>query len=92
MIQFVILTLLYIVYPTSFEFRITGCIIGPTPLLAADFVIFGIIIERLGVGYSRLGAKWCTFSLSHYASIFAHDNTQIQLPSVHVYAPTHLLV
>jgi hypothetical protein len=92
MIQFVILTLLYIAYPTSFEFRITGCIIGPTPLLAADFVIFGIIIERLGAGYSRLAPKWCTFSLLHYTNTFTHDNTQIQLFSVHVYAPPHLSV
>lgn len=64
MIQFVAPTALRNSYSTSFKFRITGCIIGPTPLLAADFVIFGIIIQRLGEGYSRMAAKWCTYSTS----------------------------
>lgn len=45
---------------TPFMIQITGCILGPTPLLAADFVILGIIIKRLGVGYSWIGPKWYT--------------------------------
>jgi len=45
---------------TPFMIQITGCIIGPTPLLAADFVIFGIILQRLGQGYSRIAPKWYT--------------------------------
>jgi hypothetical protein len=40
-------------------FRITATILGPTPLLAANFVIIGIIIRRLGPQYSRLSPKWC---------------------------------
>lgn len=32
---------------------------GPTPLLAANFVIFGRIIHRLGTQYSRLSPKTC---------------------------------
>ena len=38
------------------------CIIGPTPLLAANFVIFGRIAQRLGINYSRLPHKWCKWS------------------------------
>lgn len=38
-------------------------IIGPTPLLAADFIIFGLIVPRLGEEYSRLSGMW-------YAKIF----------------------
>src|ERR1700722_6219563 len=40
--------------------RISSCILGPTPILAANFVILGLIIERLGASYSRLSPKWCT--------------------------------
>jgi len=40
-------------------FRIVATILGPTPLLAANFVIFGVLIHRLGVQYSRLSAKQC---------------------------------
>ena len=40
-------------------FRIVGTILGPTPLLAANFVIFGVLIHRLGVQYSRLTPKSC---------------------------------
>ncbi|TFK53021.1 RTA1-domain-containing protein [Heliocybe sulcata] len=37
--------------------QITATIIAPTPLVAANFVILGKIIERLGSQYSRLGAR-----------------------------------
>ena len=61
MIQFVF-QILYDRTPFTFlELRIIGCILGPTPLLAADFVIFGVIIQHLGIGYSRMGAKWCMY-------------------------------
>ncbi|KAF8157805.1 RTA1-domain-containing protein [Crassisporium funariophilum] len=43
-----------------FEMQITATILGPTPLLAANFVIFGVIIQRLGAQYSRLSPKWYT--------------------------------
>ncbi|KAF9534641.1 RTA1-like protein [Crepidotus variabilis] len=43
-----------------FQIQITCTIIAPTPLLAANFVIFGRIIERLGSQYSRLTPKWYT--------------------------------
>lgn len=45
---------------TPFMIQIIGCILGPTPLLAVDFVIFGAIIQHLGIGYSRMGPKWYT--------------------------------
>ncbi|KAJ7270250.1 RTA1 like protein-domain-containing protein [Mycena rebaudengoi] len=41
-----------------FEIQIIGTIIGPTPLIAADFMILGRIIHRLGTKYSRLSPKW----------------------------------
>jgi len=39
---------------TPFKMQIVATIMGPTPLLAANFVIFGAIIHRLGAQYSRL--------------------------------------
>jgi len=39
---------------TPFQIQICCTIIAPTPLLAANFVIFGHIINRLGTQYSRL--------------------------------------
>ena len=41
------------------RFRIVATILGPTPLLAANFVIFGVLIHRLGIQYSRLSPKSC---------------------------------
>ncbi|KAJ6450374.1 RTA1 like protein-domain-containing protein [Mycena sanguinolenta] len=41
-----------------FEIQVIGTIIGPTPLIAADFMILGRIIHRLGSRYSRLSPKW----------------------------------
>ncbi|KAF9554608.1 RTA1-like protein, partial [Agrocybe pediades] len=41
-----------------FEMQITCTIIAPTPFLAANFIIFGDLIRRLGFKYSRLNPKW----------------------------------
>ena len=46
------------------RFRIVATILGPTPLLAANFVIFGVLIHRLGIQYSRLSPKSCKSLLS----------------------------
>ncbi|KAH9855543.1 RTA1-domain-containing protein [Lenzites betulinus] len=43
-----------------FLMQITTTIIAPTPLIAANFVILGQIIRRLGQQYSRLSAMWYT--------------------------------
>lgn len=43
-----------------FQIQIVSTIIGPTPLLAANFVIFGRIIRILGSPYSRLSSRWYT--------------------------------
>ncbi|KZP31384.1 RTA1-like protein [Athelia psychrophila] len=48
--------------------QITTTIIAPTPLVAANFLILGAVIRRLGVQYSRLSPKWytivfCTFDV-----------------------------
>ncbi|TFK31659.1 RTA1 like protein-domain-containing protein [Crucibulum laeve] len=46
-----------------FEMQITATIIAPTPFVAANFIILGMIIDRLGPQYSRL-------SSAMYARIF----------------------
>lgn len=43
------------------EFRITTTIISPTPLLAANFMIFARLTGSLGTQYSRLSPRWCRF-------------------------------
>ncbi|PCH41942.1 RTA1-domain-containing protein [Wolfiporia cocos MD-104 SS10] len=40
--------------------QIVTTIIAPTPLVAANFIILGQLIRRLGQCYSRLSAKWYT--------------------------------
>ncbi|TFK34997.1 RTA1-domain-containing protein [Crucibulum laeve] len=40
-----------------FTIQMTATILGPTPLVAANFIILGKIIERLGPSYSRLSPK-----------------------------------
>ncbi|KAF8170088.1 RTA1-like protein [Pholiota molesta] len=45
---------------SPFEMQITATILGPTPFLAANFVIFGAMIQRLGTQYSRLSPKMYT--------------------------------
>ncbi|KAI0057294.1 RTA1-like protein [Artomyces pyxidatus] len=49
--------------PRSFSpyiMQITCTVVAPTPLVAANFVILGQIITRLGPRYSRLSARWYT--------------------------------
>ncbi|KAJ3741899.1 RTA1-domain-containing protein [Lentinula detonsa] len=43
-----------------YEMQITCTILGPTPLIAATFVILGRIIDLLGTSYSRLSPKMYT--------------------------------
>ncbi|PPQ70207.1 hypothetical protein CVT26_014464 [Gymnopilus dilepis] len=45
---------------TPFQIEITCTIVAPTPLLAANFVILGEIMKRIGPSYSRLSPKWYT--------------------------------
>jgi len=45
---------------TAYTMQIVCTIIGPTPLIAANFVILGHVIRRLGQQYSRLSARWYT--------------------------------
>lgn len=40
-----------------FSIQISTLIIGPTPLLAADFIIFGQLVNILGSQYSRLSPR-----------------------------------
>ncbi|VDB94162.1 unnamed protein product [Peniophora sp. CBMAI 1063] len=44
----------------AFLMQITTTIISPTPLIAANFIMLGRIILRLGEGYSRLSQRWYT--------------------------------
>jgi len=45
---------------TPFLMGIVATLIAPTPLAAANFVILGKIIGRLGSRYSRLSPRWYT--------------------------------
>ncbi|KAL4080107.1 RTA1 like protein-domain-containing protein [Scleroderma yunnanense] len=45
---------------TPYEIQLVGTILGPTPLVAATFVILGKIINTLGSQYSRLSSKLYT--------------------------------
>ncbi|KAI0078295.1 RTA1-domain-containing protein [Panus rudis PR-1116 ss-1] len=43
---------------TPYLMQITTTIIAPTPLIAANFIILGRLINGLGSCYSRLSSKW----------------------------------
>ncbi|KZP33547.1 RTA1-domain-containing protein [Athelia psychrophila] len=45
---------------TPFMIQISVTIIAPTPLVAANFIILGRIVRKLGSRYSRLSPKWYT--------------------------------
>jgi hypothetical protein len=45
---------------SPFQMQITATILAPTPLLAANFVILGRIINQIGPSYTRLRPKWYT--------------------------------
>lgn len=45
---------------TPYVTQLCTTVLAPTPLVAANFVILGQIISRLGQQYSRLSAKWYT--------------------------------
>ncbi|EPT05677.1 hypothetical protein FOMPIDRAFT_87149 [Fomitopsis schrenkii] len=42
---------------TAFSIQFVCTVIGPTPLIAANFIILGHVIRRLGQQYSRLNAR-----------------------------------
>ncbi|KAF9071719.1 RTA1-domain-containing protein [Rhodocollybia butyracea] len=42
---------------TAFTIQIVCTIVGPTPLLAANFIILSRLIRKLGESYSRLGPR-----------------------------------
>jgi hypothetical protein len=46
--------------PSPYEMQLTCTILGPTPLIAATFVILGKVIEQLGSSYSRLSPRMYT--------------------------------
>ncbi|THH08175.1 hypothetical protein EW145_g2886 [Phellinidium pouzarii] len=43
---------------TAYTIQIVATVIAPTPLLASNFIILGMIIRHLGEQYSRLSSKW----------------------------------
>ncbi|KAG2748005.1 RTA1-domain-containing protein [Suillus brevipes Sb2] len=45
---------------TPYEMQLVGTIIAPTPLVAANFIILGKIINQVGPQYSRLTPKYYT--------------------------------
>lgn len=46
-------------YQLNRSARTSLLVLAPTPLLAANFVIFGRLIRRLGQSYSRLKPRRC---------------------------------
>lgn len=56
--------------------RISTTIIAPTPLVAANFVILGQLITRLGPKYSRLSPRWC-MSLFFSRPLCMFDHTSV---------------
>ncbi|OJA20638.1 hypothetical protein AZE42_09914 [Rhizopogon vesiculosus] len=53
---------------TPFEMQLVGTVLAPTPLVAANFIILGKIINQLGPQFSRLTPKlytilFCTFDV-----------------------------
>ncbi|KIY46129.1 RTA1 like protein [Fistulina hepatica ATCC 64428] len=59
-----------------YEMQMTLTIIGPTPLLAASFVILDKLIHIIGMQYSRLDPKW---SVSVF--VFCFELPQVGLTS-----------
>ncbi|KAF9046648.1 RTA1 like protein-domain-containing protein [Panaeolus papilionaceus] len=55
-----------------FQMQITLCILAPTPLIAANFIILGDIIKYLGPAYSRLSPRMYAilFCTCDVASLF----------------------
>lgn len=52
----------------SFD-RIIATIVSPTPILAANFIIIGRLVNHLGPQYSRLKPKRCTF-IAHHIGVY----------------------
>ncbi|KAF9461865.1 RTA1 like protein-domain-containing protein [Collybia nuda] len=44
----------------AFMLQITTTILAPTPMVAANFIIFSRLVNRLGTEYSRLPPRWYT--------------------------------
>lgn len=69
--------------------RISTTIIAPTPLVAANFVILGELIRRMGPQYSRLSPMWCKhWPLSGVSSDGA--DFHMQTPSCFVLAYVYI--
>lgn len=48
---------------------------GPTPILAASFIIFGLLVDRLGHVYSRLPPKRCKSTLRALPTVKAQSQS-----------------
>ena len=48
-------------------------IVAPTPLLAANFVMMGRIVRRLGVKYSRLSPRLCSHEVQRLTVRVSHQ-------------------
>lgn len=68
---------LYDIHPrSSVHNRITTTIIAPTPLVAANFIILGKVIDKLGRQYSRLKPMWCKL-LCEEMAVSTYTNVKI---------------
>lgn len=59
---------------TNCHFRISTTIIAPTFLTAANFIIFGRIVDLLGPQYNRVSPGACTYPLPVFLSFFRFLN------------------
>ncbi|KAF9072979.1 RTA1-like protein [Rhodocollybia butyracea] len=57
-----------------YEMQLTCTILGPTPLIAATFVILGQIIERLGTSYSRLSPRMSVGGAKAAGAVATHTS------------------
>ncbi|KAL0069178.1 envelope glycoprotein [Marasmius tenuissimus] len=69
---------------TPFVIQICCLIMGPTPLLAANFVIFGRLVSLLGTNYSRLRPN-------HYTYIFLGCVSLDILPALRIDSEIHAI-
>jgi RTA1 like protein len=54
----------------SWTYRILTLVLAPTPLVAANFILLGCVIHRLGPQYSRLTPRRCE---SHIRPLFIRE-------------------
>lgn len=65
-------------YRFNYFNRTSVLVLAPTPLLAANFVIFGRLIRKLGERYSRIKPRFCEFrwTVLDYIHLLINDGVE----------------